>query len=280
MTRIRMMLPDDIPFAIKLTNTEEWGFTRQDFLRLRRLDPRGCFVAVSKKRKIGLITTTTYDQFAWIGNVIVEESARNRGVGMQLLNRAISHVERKGIKRIGLYSYPETRSLYKTLGFAETTQFVRYTGTPRKRRHGEANPLHFRHLNNVARFDKDRFGADRKKLLRMLIQDFPTLSFVSEKGDKILGYIMAKGAQSGYEIGPWVCDRNTTESAETLLKTELTQMEGRRVEITVPKTDAVVARLLKASAFLPTGEVVEMFRGSLPRRCSRSILAVAGLEKG
>jgi ribosomal protein S18 acetylase RimI-like enzyme len=280
MIRIRAMLPDDIPFAINLTNTEKWGFTHQDFARLLRLDPTGCFVAIGKNSRIGLVTTTSYDHFAWIGNVIVEKSARNRGVGIQLLARAISYVEGKGIKRIGLYSYLQTRPLYKRLGFVETNHFVRYAGIPRKMKLTGAKPLCFKDLDDVARFDKDRFGADRRRLLRMLIQDFPRLSFILKEKDGILGYIMAKAAQSGYEIGPWVCDQNANESMETLLGTELTQMKGKRIEITVSKTNTVVACLLQASGFSPIGEVVEMFRGPLPRRRMRSVLAVAGLEKG
>jgi len=41
MVAVRVMEPTDIPFAVELTDTEKWEFTRKDFLRLLRLDPRG-----------------------------------------------------------------------------------------------------------------------------------------------------------------------------------------------------------------------------------------------
>lgn len=278
--KIRVMEPRDIPFAIRLTDTEGWGFTRQDFLRLLHLDPSGSFVAVNRNRKVGLINTTTYDRVAWIGNVIVAKSMRSQGVGNQLLKSAISHIEAKGIKKIGLYSYIETRSLYKKFGFVEKAHFLRYVGTAKARAEGGVEPYRSNRLNDIVKFDRGRFGADRRKLLTLLCNEFPNLCFISEDYGKVVGYVIAKGAQSGYEIGPWICDHIGSGSAEALLETELNQMKGKKVEITVPKRNRHVARVLRRLGFSLVGEVAEMFRGGYPTHRLDTIYAAGGLEKG
>ena len=280
MIKIRAMTTDDIPFAIRLTDTENWAFTRQDFLRLLKLSLGGCFVAVNEKKKAGLVTTTIYDSFAWIGNVIVIESARGHGIGAQLVNCAISHIERKGIGKMGLYSYLRTRSLYMKFGFRETEYFARYAGISTERNGKGAEPLTSRHLKRIANFDKTRFGAQRVRLLRLLIHDSPNLAFVSEDHGRVSGYIIAKGGPSGYEIGPWVCDHDADGLAGTLLNAELCPMEGKRVEITVPKRNGYTIHLLKKAGFSLAREVAEMFRGGVPKRKPEAIFAVGGLEKG
>jgi ribosomal protein S18 acetylase RimI-like enzyme len=278
MTKIRAMEHGDVSFALRLTNTEGWGFTRQDFLRLLKLGTRGCFVALKEKQRIGIITTTKYDDLAWIGNVIVAKALRGQRVGIQLLERAISHIEAEGINRIGLYSYPHTRPLYRSLGFSETAIFVRYLRTSETMTQESAKLSRRFNLKEIARFDKDRFGADRTKLLRQLSKEFRKFFFVFDDGNRISGYVIAKGAQSGYEIGPCISDYN--EPAMALLNAELNQMKGKKVEITVPMRNRFVTHAFSKIGFSPVGQVHEMYRGALPRRRLETIFAVGGLEKG
>jgi len=279
MVAVRVMEPTDIPFAVELTDTEKWEFTRKDFLRLLRLDPRGCFVAADGRERIGLITTTTYDRVAWIGNAIVAKSVRGQGVGGQLIDRAISYIEAKKISKIGLHSYLSIRSLYEKFGFLENALFVRYVGKA-EAGYSEAKRLKLNCLNEVAEFDRDRFGADRTRLLELLYRDYPDLCFVVEHHGRVSGYIFAKGSQSGYEIGPWVCNHETSQFAEALLEATLNKMKGKTVEVTVPEENRRADQVLTESGFSSVGKVAEMFRGGVPRRRLDSIFAVGGLEKG
>jgi len=279
-TKIRMMDVRDIPSAVRLTGSEGWGFTAQDFRRLLQLDPQGCFIASDRHRRVGLITTTSYDSFAWIGNVIVAESARGRGVATELIGHAISHIESRGIKRVGLYSYLETRSLYKKFSFVERMRFLRYVGTTGARDKKEARSLARDRLSEIVRFDRDRFGANRKNLLELLYREFPHLCFVLEDRGRIEGYVMAKGAQFGYEVGPWVCDHSVIGLVDTLLNAELKRMGKGRVEVTVPKRNRIANHALVRSGFSPVGEVAQMFRGGFPKCRDDTIFAIGALEKG
>jgi hypothetical protein len=132
-------------------------------------------------------------------------------------------------------------------------------------------------LKRIARFDRDRFGADRERYLRILGRDFPKFFLFSKEDDRILGYIVAKGGPSGYEIGPWICDNDTVAE---LLDGLLDRMKGKIVEITIPKRNHRAAQMIRDSGFSQVGEVAEMFRGGFPKRKQNTIFAVGGLEKG
>jgi ribosomal protein S18 acetylase RimI-like enzyme len=57
---------------------------------------------------------------AWIEDVIVDNSARGKGVGEKLMLFAIEHIRNKKIKKIDLTSAPEriaANKLYRKLGF-------------------------------------------------------------------------------------------------------------------------------------------------------------------
>ena len=277
---VRVMQARDIPFAIKLTDTEVWGFDRRDFVRLLQLDPRGCFLAIHDGNKAGLITTTTYDRLAWVGNVIVARSSRGRGIGVELLNHAISYAKEKGIRKVGLYSYLKTRAFYEDSGFVEGERFVRYRGIPKARKKTKASLFKDEYLKRIARFDRDRFGADRERFLQILGREFSSFFLFSKEDDRILGYIIAKGGPSGYEIGPWICDSDAPQSVGRLFDGLLDRMKGKIVEITVPKNNHRATRMIQDSGFSRVGEVAEMFRGGFPKRRPNTIFAVGGLEKG
>ena len=58
----------------------------------------------------------------WIEDVVVDNSARGKGVGIKLLEFAIGYVQSQGIKNINLTSSPDrvaANNLYQKLGFKQ-----------------------------------------------------------------------------------------------------------------------------------------------------------------
>ena len=63
-------------------------------------------------------------QLRW---VLVDPSARGRGIGKQLVNAAMDYCREKGCKQVFLETtdgLPESQALYETLGFAVTSESV------------------------------------------------------------------------------------------------------------------------------------------------------------
>lgn len=125
MFKIKTLHQEDIPFAIRLSNQEKWGISRGDFERLLTLSPRGCFLAYVGDRKLGLATTTSYGrEAAWIGNVVVDRAYRGKHIGASLVEHAVGHLQKSGVKRIVLYCFNENVEFYRNLGFVKDVRFA------------------------------------------------------------------------------------------------------------------------------------------------------------
>jgi len=58
----------------------------------------------------------------WIEDVVVDKSARGKGVGVKLMEFSIAYVRNKNIKSINLTSSPDrvaANNLYRKLGFVQ-----------------------------------------------------------------------------------------------------------------------------------------------------------------
>jgi len=71
---------------------------------------------------------------AWIEDVVVDESARGRGVGEALTREAIRHASERGARTVDLTSRPSRAAanrLYQRVGFVEReTRVYRYAAPP------------------------------------------------------------------------------------------------------------------------------------------------------
>lgn len=169
MLHVRPMQANDIPFAVRLTDQEKWGVTRGDFLRLMRLNPRGCFVASEGNNRLGITTTTVYGKkLGWIGNVIVNNKHRGKHIGRTLVTHSVSYLQKSRVKHIALYCYDPNVRFYHSLGFVKDRSFVRLRRNARSERKAvkAGNFLPPPSLSRLLAADKKAFGADRSKLIR------------------------------------------------------------------------------------------------------------------
>src|SRR5258707_9241947 len=119
MIRIRTMTAADLPLGLRLCRSAGWNQTEADWQRFLDLQPDGCFVAEYNGTPAGTTTTCIFGSVAWIAMVLVEESARGRGIGTALLHHALEFLDDRGVATIRLDATPLGLSLYERLGFVE-----------------------------------------------------------------------------------------------------------------------------------------------------------------
>ncbi len=255
------MMTRDISAAIKLTNSEQWGFGARDFRRMHRLQPRGCFVAVDDGRLSGLTTTVSYGrELGWIGNVVVDKNHRRIGTGSSLVKAAIAYLTRSRVRRIGLNSFPENESMYERLGFETVDQFATLStarGSLERTRRKLEIPF-----SQIARADRSAFCADRRKLLRCLLRDFPRSWAWTYRGTELSGYAVVKRYRGSSEIGPAICQENDRDTAIELLRSSLTLTTRWPLELSVPRSNKVFLEAARRTGFrvLRKGLVMSLTR--------------------
>jgi ribosomal protein S18 acetylase RimI-like enzyme len=216
-------------------------------------DPGGAFIAETSGQPLGMLTTTRYRHSAWIGNLIVVPEYRRRGIGAQLMRRAMDDLTCQAIRTIRLEADPPGIRLYRRLGFVdefESPRFARAAGAGLRVEDRGAAPLVERvslgDLPAIAAFDAQHFGDDRRRLLELLFPQARCAVWCrGESG--VAGYLLALPAGAGLRIGPWVASNRAT--AMSLLRAVLGQHAGTPIILGVPAPDNAALEILAAVGF-------------------------------
>jgi len=278
---IRTIDRSDFDFIIELTAAENIRYTEKDLSRILDYEPEGCFIAVDRERKLGIVTTVIFEKIGWIGNVFVVESARRRGAGTRLVKEALQYTRRKGVEFPKLYCFPHRVAFYRRLGFATELNVQIVNGIGRAMSFANVEALREDSLDELMTLDRRLFGANRSRMLLRLHQEFKECCFGAYLGEKLVGYVMASGSESEYELGPWVCEpRYQNMFAEDLLKAEMNRLDGKNFELASPMHNALAERILKENGLEPKGVAVRMGYGKVHTGKIEGILGIAGLDRG
>jgi ribosomal protein S18 acetylase RimI-like enzyme len=104
------------------------------FRKILKTEGTHLFIAEHENKIVGMLTLVIYDiptaTRAWIEDVVVDESQRGQGFGMELINFAIEFARSSGAKAVDLTSRPTritANRLYQKTGFAiRETNVYRY----------------------------------------------------------------------------------------------------------------------------------------------------------
>ena len=277
---VRLLRETDVPAAVQLKELARWNQTENDWLRVLRLEPGGCFCATIDGEVVGTTTTTTYgQQLAWIGMVLVAPERRKLGIATRLMHAAIEYLSKAGIESIKLDATPAGHPLYEKLGFKEESLIERWqgiAGTP-----AVAGPT----WDTTARrealaLDHRAFGADRSKLIDMLIEDscVPPVLAKAVNG-QLSGYALARHGSAAVYLGPVIA--TGVEAATTLLDGLLGEVSGQSVYIDLNTNFENGRKVLTDRGFVKQRDLIRMSYGKKSQAgSSPSIFAIAGPELG
>ncbi len=272
------MRQEDAAAACALTATEDWGFDESDFRRILDLWPGGSFVSEHDGEIVGMVTTSSYEITGWIGNVLVDASHRSSGMGSALVERALSHLDEKGMRSILLYAYEGLEGFYEGLGFERLNSYSSYRGRIRaSRRRLRTERMRAEDMPDINRLDHYSFGDDRSRLLARILEEFPDTSLVSRSQGEVVGYAMAMTSDVLTNIGPVV---SIGPGCETLLLESMgLVLEGREAFL-VTASPSPFEELLDGLGLVKGFRVTRMARGPKPKEELDTTLAICALEKG
>ena len=216
--QFRNLTINDLDFALNLTKIENWGTTRGELEDLLLFAPNCATLATIKDKPVGMIFTVSYDNFGFIGNLIVKKEFRNQGIGQQLMQKAIAHLENSGNSLIMLDGVEAAVGLYQRFGFKVSCKSLRLEGEVIHKPSNRVFQMKSEEFQDVLALDLKYFQANREFLLRKIFTRYKSLCKIIKQDDKITGFIMAIPKEDHLKIGPWIVDDEYEFEPELLLK--------------------------------------------------------------
>jgi GNAT superfamily N-acetyltransferase len=284
---LRQMADTDVPFADRIRDLAGWNQSLQDWKRLLRHDPHGCFVAEWNGRPAGTATTTSYSkELAWIGMVLVDSDMRRRGIGKALLMQCIEHLRQSGVNCIKLDATPLGKQVYDPLGFVSEWSLSRWQTTelsvcPERIETASdpgSRPLDSRDIGCVADLDAAAFGVARNRMLSILATQSAT-HVRRDAAGRIVGYGMLRPGARAYYLGPIVAEDES--SGIVLADNLLGSIPARPLYWDIPDTNQAAIRVARRYGLHRQRTLTRMYLGENTRPGTRSAQwAIAAPEIG
>ncbi len=277
----RLLTESDLAEAMRLKELVRWNQTESDWRRLLRLEPRGCFAVDLDNRPVATTTTTTYGtDLAWVGMVLVDPEYRRRGIATRLLRAALDYLNAQGIAAVKLDATPAGQPVYEALGFVREGLIERWEAVAQAVSIQDQVQSGSIDLPQMSGLDREAFGADRARLLELLLADSCVKPLAVYAPDSQLrGYALARRGAVATYLGPIVAADEPT--AVALLDGMLNQLAGRKVYLDFHTGCPLTAVGLSARGFTRQRDLIRMRRGG-ERAAGTSplVCAIAGPEIG
>lgn len=217
---IRIATETDVPVIAALRDSVGWAIHEWALHAVLRPPDARCLVVTDDlDRIVGVGSGISYGDLGFIGNMVVVEDHRRRGVGAAILEAIVDFLTReRGCKRLELNATSEGRPLYEGSGF-ESIGMSTFARVPRGATLARDPSVAVRavgaaDLDGIATFDRPRFGGDRRSLLELLLGgDGVARCIAAERDGELAGYACVQ--LEGPRIGPMLAD--TPSVAETLV---------------------------------------------------------------
>lgn len=279
MVTIKQMKESDIAYAKSLTDVERWGHLEEDFERFMSLDPAGCYVAWHDGERAGIVTTVSYCEHAFLGNLIVRKDKRGMGIGVKLMEEAIGHLDRRRMKTIELDGVFKAVQVYRLLGFKDKYLSLRFARQASEgsfdKEPGSVECA--QDVEEILNFDQQKTGIDRKGFLKDLLSGHADTTYTSRQRD-ICGYAVTRERATGVlHIGPMVAE--DASIASDLLTAICAKHGDRDLTIGVPCIHTAAVNVLMKHGFLHRPPSLRMFRGARVEY-ERNVYAIVSADAG
>lgn len=200
---------DDLPAIARLRESVGWGVVPWALRAVIGQDDARCVLAVTPDGEVaGVGSGIVYGKLGFVGNMVVGERHRRRGVGSAILESVTGFLERAGCTTLELNATSDGRPLYERHGF-RTVGTSLAAAIPRRapvERHPavtvrQASAADF---ELIAAYDLPRFGGDRSRVLRILLNEPDSAARIAERDAAVVGYGVVR--LDSARIGPLVAD--------------------------------------------------------------------------
>jgi N-acetylglutamate synthase-like GNAT family acetyltransferase len=155
------------------------------------IDGKICYFTIVKYngKTVGCGAVVPYHSLAWIAWMAVDPIFQRKGIGNEIMKNLMDYTKKSGLKTLRLDATNIGMKLYSKFGFRKEYRVLWYEFKFRN------HPKNIKELeislsNNIPgwclKLDKEAFGDDRSKLLKLLLSNGGKIIMVENKGYGIL----------------------------------------------------------------------------------------------
>ncbi len=268
----------DLPLGLKLTRQAGWNQIESDWRRFMDMQPQGCFIAELDGVPVATTVTCIFGPVAWIAMVLVEVTARRKGVATSLLKHALDFLDSHGVRTVRLDATAAGRPVYEKLGFTAEYALTRYEGTaPAAEAQPDIATADASLFTGIVALDCRMTGTRREKMLLRLFEESPDAVRVLCRAGRVEGFVTTRRGANASHIGPCIA---AGDAGAPLLKDALARCAGGSVFIDVPRDNTGALEVVETSGLKAQRHFTRMSRGDRIIDCPQAIWAGSGPEKG
>jgi GNAT superfamily N-acetyltransferase len=268
-----------------LASIEGWNPGQYDLQCAWECDPEA-FIAFRYQGKMiaGGSIFRHNPSFGFMGLFIVDEAYRGLGIGRRLWNERLQRLRARlapdaVIAMDGVFAM---EGFYTAGGFEPAYEVVRYQGLPDGALAKAINapkPIRASISDDLlTAHDRAHVPYDRTTLLASWLSQPATVKAATFKDGALVGFGLARPAQSGFKIGPLIADDAAV--AQGLLADLILQTEGAHIQIDVPSPNQAGVTLAKSFGLEASFGCRRMYFGGKPDADLSSTFAAMSLEFG
>ena len=277
------MAERDFEAGLRLCRSVGWNQRREDLELFLRCNPGGCFVAELDGKVVGTIAALNYaDRVGWIAMLLVDPAMRRRGIGTQLLNRAMETLST--CATIGLDATPEGKKVYNGLGFIDEYELSRMIAPTALKETPVAKPC-VRSAKKgdtdiITALDRQVFGIERRSVLEALQSFAPEYASIAENdAGNAIGFALGRHGHRFEHIGPIVGP--DVETTKALARVAFARAAGRPLLVDALLHTPAWLAWLTSLDFAEQRRFIRMCRGAYCRHPRPgSYFAAGGPELG
>lgn len=248
---------NNIDSFLQLASEEGWIAGEWEFEFLLAAFPQGCFTAHDDNGEItGFVTALLHQRSGWIGNLIVAEKSRGKGIGEALFKRSLDSLMKAGATTVWLTASKAGAPLYEKYGFSMIDTIFRWVGTGRAKEVCLDNKNADFTDDLIINLDTQIWGDRREQLL----------GAIGSRGTLIQnddGFMVMQPCGSAIQIGPFAATDAT--GAESLLGMALKSVPfGSRVLLDAPLANRSALRIYNRKKMRIAGSNLLMYAGVKP----------------
>lgn len=276
---IRKADRNEVDIIISWANSEGWNPGIHDAENFYRTDPSGFFVGILDSKPVASISAIAYNaSFGFLGFYIVRPQFRGQGLGQEIWNAGMKHLEDRNI---GLDSVLEQQKQYERLGFWPCYKSVRHqgVGTGQERNSEGIKYLSEVPIKDLLAYDDQYFPVPRHLFINSWIRQTGGIALAAANDGELKGYGVLRQCHQGYKIGPLFADDE--DVAHSLFRALCCHAPlGAPVFLDTPEPNSAALDLAKRHHMNPVFETVRMYNKEDPNLPMDRIYGVTSFELG